>query len=120
MAERDRTKHELEEFSKAYARRRRLLIVCNIVGGGALLGLIVMQFTDFRGTALGISMSSNLVFGILSALPSSPRWWCSRSGAARPAISGWAGISVWMFVLTAMSASVVSPATASALLHPRI
>src|SRR2546427_4334886 len=65
MAERDRTKHELEEFSKAYARRRRLLIVCNIVGGGALLGLIVMQFTDFRGTALGISMSSNLVFGIL-------------------------------------------------------
>lgn len=64
------TKHteQQEEFRRGYAQRHRLIIACNVVGGAALLGLIVMQFMDFRGKFLGISMSSTFVFVALMGL----------------------------------------------------
>lgn len=62
------TEPQQEEFRRAYARRHRLIIACNVVGGVALLGLVVMQFMDFRGTFLGISMSSTLMYAILMGL----------------------------------------------------
>src|SRR5260370_959034 len=93
MTDTKHTEQQQEDFRKAYARRHRLIIACNVVGGAALLGLIAMQFMDFRGTVLGVSMSSSLLFTILigiaiaAAVLAVWKWRC-------PACNKWLGQSV--------------------------
>jgi len=62
------SEQQKEDLRRQYATRRRWLIIFNIVGTAAMVGMIVMEETKFRGTLMGISMSSDIVFGTLMAV----------------------------------------------------